>query len=76
MDYKLWTMLSLLLILVVLPHAVGDKAHDGQGGGGEVKNAGIQSAGGLFAQLLGGAGANGALRHQVGGKDRKHNQQE
>lgn len=61
---------------MVLPHAVGDRADNGQGDHQQVQNTAVQSAGGLFTQLLGGAGTDGALRQDVAGKGRKGYQQE
>ena len=52
---------SGFLLAVGLPPAVADKSENGQGRKGQVNDSGIQCLGRSFTQLLGAAGADGAL---------------
>lgn len=49
--------------LVILPPAIADITHNGEGCKGEVKYPGIHSLGRSFSQLLGGLGTNRTLRN-------------
>jgi hypothetical protein len=48
--------------VIFFPPLIGDKAANGQGREGQVKNARVQSLCRLFTQLLGSARADGTLR--------------
>lgn len=51
-----------LRCLIILPPAVADVTDNSKGSKSEVQNTGVHAFGGLLTQLLGGFGANGALR--------------